>query len=263
MAAHVLYGSPFISAFVVFSLRHYTGTQWLDARAKALQFLLSEAEHGSWWRNHNRLNPLHTEHKLPLDLDDTAVISHILAYYDVSFTDNRTAIRQHVNEQDLFLTWIEPSFSNEVDPVVNANVLLYLNAEATKNASNVVEWLAEDTQNSKWYPDRLARHYSIARAYALGVDTLQPLKTAIVEEILPRQDDSGGFGSDLSTALALNCLKYFAYHGPEIDSGIRHLLKRQALDGSWAIAPFYRGWKKYYGSSELTTAFAVEALLSQ
>jgi hypothetical protein len=262
MDACVSYGSPFLSAFVVFALRHYTGTQWIDARVRALQFLQSEAEPGGWWRNHNRLNPLHTDHQLPLDLDDTAVISQILTFYGVSFEDNRAAIQQHTDEQGLYLTWIKPAFHNETDPVVNANALFYLSMEGSKINHNVVEWLVNTRQQSQWYPDRLALHYSVARAYANGVGSLRTMRTTIVNDILARQDKSGGFGSDLSTALALNSLHNFGCRGCQYDAGLQSLLRRQAADGSWAIAAFYRGWKNFYGSSELTTALAVDALLS-
>jgi hypothetical protein len=261
MEGRARYGSPFLTTFILFALRNYAGSNWPAARNRALQFLRSEQEPGGWWRNHNRLNPLHTEHQLPLDLDDTAVVSQILTYYDLPFEDNRPAIRGHTDERGLFLTWIQPPFANEVDPIVNANVLFYLGDAGLPAARRLAEWLTAEAPNSEWYPDRLALLYVVSRAYASGIDSLGDLGTNIVPEVLARQVESGGFGSDLSTALALNTLANYGYREPAFTAGLEHLLRRQAPEGSWAIAPFYRGWKMFYGSEELTTALAVEALL--
>ena len=76
---------------------------------------MHEQEPGGVWRNHARDNPLHQQQRLPPDLDDISTVSYTLSINGIPFDDNHSLIRHNRNDQDLFLTWIDPPFANEAD----------------------------------------------------------------------------------------------------------------------------------------------------
>lgn len=175
---------------------------------------------------------------------------------------------------------------DDVDPVVNANVLLYLGDGAGTEA--VAPWLAEVVAGgprepfSHYYRNPLALFYAIARALAAGRESLAPLADAVVEKTraleesreLRRPGESGtpdrsgdpgepGTGSapgPLSVALAANVLAFLAPGDEALPPMIERLLGLQREDGSWAVEAFYRGAIECWGSPELSTALALEAL---
>jgi len=75
------------------------------------------------------------------------------------------------------------------------------------------------------------------------------------------QKKNGSFGNELDTALALNTLMNLDYYGIEVGKGINTLLQKQLSNGSWKRQVFYIDPKpNYFGSEELTTALAIEAM---
>ena len=80
--------------------------------------------------------------------------------------------------------------------------------------------------------------------------------------MLATQSRDGDWGHDLATALAVNALINFGYNGPAAEHAIAVLLNNQNDHGYWPNNMFFRYDDSYYGSPDLTTAVAVEALNS-
>ncbi len=84
----------------------------------------------------------------------------------------------------------------------------------------------------------------------------------VVSLLRQTQQPDGSWGSSLDTALALVALMDARYRGDALGKGIAALLARQGADGSWPAGVYYTGLplSYFYGSQEVTTAFAAEAL---
>lgn len=255
-----LYNSPFVTSFVLYSIKGLRHSKLNKMTEKALCFLLGEQENGGIWRTHTKKNPYHRDLKLPPDLDDISAISYILKLYRVPFDDNNDLIRNNLNGTNQYLTWIEPPFENEVDCVVNANVLLYLGENDPHICSHINEVIRENLAFSRWYPDKLSFYYIVSRAFENGITSLGNNKVTIIGEILSRQSIDGSFGNDLESAFALNILHNFHFAGDAVETGTNYLVDKQNTDGSWNLCVFYSGFKMFYGSKALTTALALEAL---
>lgn len=147
---------------------------------------------------------------------------------------------------------------DDVDPVVNANVLLWLGERPETRAAMqfVCETvLADPPAVSLYYEDMLVLHYAVARASAEAAPTLRGLGPHIVARIQARLDAGEAF-DPLKAALAATALAVFAPQAPALAQLLAHILGAQQADGSWIACPFYNVW----GSPELTTGFCLEAL---
>jgi hypothetical protein len=192
-----------------------------------------------------------------------------------------------------FLTWLDyggdsvPPLPNDVDAVVNANVLYAIGrhgrlstlgaAEAIETINAAVRSGAYRTyadQVSLYYPDNLALHYCVSRAFREGgVTALQEAIDLLVADLLAsvvRMDDGGCYWSHgqshLSTAFAVLTLVNAGYDGPEVAGAIRYLESEQNPEtGGWDPEVFFRGRgdsgvEAVWISPALTTAMALEAL---
>ena len=262
--------SPFITSFVLYSLKDIRNERVKIMTEKAINFLLSEQEKGGIWRFWTKRN----KKRIPPDLDDISTISFILKLNKVNFDDNLQLILNNRNKDNLFLTFIIDreekyhfaslidKFKEEIDGVVNANVLLYL-GQNDPAVCSFINWAIKSNQPcSIYYPSRLALFYTVSRAFKNNVTALGENKELIIKSTLSYQKKPGVFTSDLDAALALNTLFNFDYTGKEINLGINYLLKRQLANGSWRKSFLFLGpfpWR-YYGSEELTTALVIEAM---
>lgn len=153
---------------------------------------------------------------------------------------------------------------DDVDPVVNANVLLFLGEEPA--TSRVVEYLLEliragnEEGASTYYADSMSLYYMVSRAYLNGVSSLGVLAASVTERIARRQQPDGSCGQPLLTALAACALLSFGSRGETLRRAIDSLLGGQDGAGSWPRAPMYWAPGQFWGSQELTTAFSLEAL---
>jgi len=268
--------SPFVTTFVLYSLKDLKNEKVKIMTKKAIDFLLSEQEKGGIWRFWTSRN----KKRLPPDLDDISTISFILKLNGANFDNNLQLILNNRNEDNLFLTWImEEKYKNniawrmvekDVDCVVNTNVLLYLGKNDPSVCSYINQVIKSNNYSSIYYPSKLAFYYMVSRAFKNGITGFEESKDEILKSTLSRQKRNGSFGNTLETALALNTLFNFNYSGREIDLGTNFLLKRQSVNGSWKKSVFFLGppfWflatplmYRYYGSEELTTALVIESL---
>jgi 4-hydroxybenzoate polyprenyltransferase len=154
---------------------------------------------------------------------------------------------------------------DDVDPIVNANAILFLGeGEITKAA---IEYLirvfpeAREGEFSLYYRDKLILAYMIARAFRHSAPSLGVLKDPILSYLDARARSGELFQDALSAAMAASILITFDDYGSLLDALVDIILRLQGEDGSWKQHAFYTGVPGYWwGSRELTTGFCVEAL---
>lgn len=107
----------------------------------------------------------------------------------------------------------------------------------------------------------------MTKAYSEGnVKEFEPYLNDMKEYLLETQNTDGGWGNDLDTALATIALINIGFDGDQLENAIYHILYNQENNGSWDIYSFYTAWDEsyptaYFGSSELTTSFSIQALI--
>ena len=152
----------------------------------------------------------------------------------------------------------------DCDPVVNANVLLYLGDQP--DTLPIVAYLENVIKNgppdrySLYYHNPISLFYTVSRAYASGATSLKALGTMILEKTEAIQQMDGSWGGPLYTAMGVSVLLSFSGDQTKIEKGVAQLLSRQSKDGSWRAEAFYSGPAEFWGCEELTSATVIEAL---
>jgi len=291
----ILDPSVFPTALMVHSLAFAAGTEAM--RERALDFLEAQRDPGGLWRHWTRD---HSHFKtLPADVDDTCCVSSVLAQAGRTGADQRLVLANR-DAKGRFLTWFIPrpwwrgvrharvtwphllhpailflffrqtsAAPRDIDAGVNANALQYLGAFDGHEA--VVDYLLAilrdggEADADKWYDNRFVLWYLFARALVPLTAEAAPLLLARLRTAEPQ--------SALERALALSTRLACGEALP--DEELEALLSEQAPDGSWRRAAVYWGGRERrrdgtlapahpdtprWGSEELTTAFAIEAL---
>jgi hypothetical protein len=209
------------------------------------------------------------------DVDVTCCASFALRWLNVPEfrADNDAEILAARSSNGLFATWLRPPDApNDFDSVVNANVLLYLGERPeTADACEVlVEAILQEMEEATYYYylDPLALYYMVSRACVHGAPALERCRDAIIRNTLARQDEDGGWESDLLTGMAVCTLGNLGLGGsPEALRGARRLMETQHPDGSWDDDLFRAGPEppaphdRWQSSPALVTAICTEALL--
>jgi hypothetical protein len=249
--------SPFITTFVLYSIKNIQNNKVKIMTNNSIKFLLSEVETGGIWkywtsRNLKQINP---------DLDNITTISHTLMSNQIEFENNINIIQNNKNREGLFLTWLNMSLEdNDIDCIVNTNTLLYLNENNPKICNYINNAIKNNEKCSIYYPDELSLYYTVSRAFINNISCLNKNKNRIINRILSKKKDNGSFGNSLQTAFAINTLINYDYTGTEINQGIEYLIKTQKKNGSWPKETFFIDSENFYGSEELTTSISIEAL---
>ena len=262
--------SVFVTACVLYALRHVQAVQVDDIVRAAIRFLITEMRPPgvlSYWTadSGKRIDP---------DLDDTAVISFLLRRHHphIALGTNVEAILSARDEAGLFHTWLRgPDRQNDVDAVVNANVVLYLGQRPETEAACAhlrdLVLTGQEPGSYRYYVDDAALHYAISRASWHGVRSLDDLRDPLVEKALGRQRADGSFGDALCTAWTVSTLMNMgADCSDAIGRALGSLLARQSPDGGWPAIAAFAGPEPpapptlRWGSQELTAAACVEAL---
>ncbi|MCC7537508.1 MAG: hypothetical protein IT379_14890 [Deltaproteobacteria bacterium] len=202
------------------------------------------------------------------DTDMTACAAAALRSVGRSFPPATTDVLLRARRAEHFVTWVRPSDRpNDVCAVVNANVLWCLGQRAETAAT--VEWLLSlvtrpaSTLPLLYYDTPLFLYHALSRAYADGVERLATATPAILAAVGGLRGRDGRYGNALETALAVATLANLGERDPE---AARALASAQREDGSWPEAAFWNGPEQpaprslWWGSAELTTAVALEAL---
>ena len=285
--ACVFDSSPFTTAFVLYSIGVQHDARIESMTAKGLKFLREEMESRGLWRYWSSRNVAHRV--LPPDVDDTACISFLLQKHNF-FLTNHEFLLANRRDDGLFYTWLAPrdemptklkseirsltrgsslplfSVSGtlyNVDPAVNANVLLYLGE--CDETRPVIHYLVKSVNDAKsqidsYYADPLVFYYLISRAFCQGVSLLGETREAILKALTARKKSNGSFGNELLTALAVCTGINFGESRNALRDSVIYLLQTQKRSGAWRKAPMWLGPAPYYGSEELSTALCFEAL---
>jgi 1,4-dihydroxy-2-naphthoate octaprenyltransferase len=164
----------------------------------------------------------------------------------------------------LLATEFDPVPSNDLDPVVNANAVLYLGESKLTEAA--IEYLirsvpmAQDGQFSLYYRDKLTLLHAVARAYRHSAPSLRALDGVLLAEVGARAASGNLFRSAQSAAMGASVLMNVGADGSILEEAIDAIMGFQLKDGSFKEQAFYSGPAEYWGSPELTTAFCIEAL---
>ena len=262
--------SVFVTACVLYALRHVQAVQVDDISRAGIRFLIKEMRPPGVWSywtadSGKRIDP---------DLDDTALISFLLRRHHphIALGTNVEAILSARDESGLFRTWLRgPDRQNDVDAVVNANVVLYLGERPETEAACAYlrdcALRGQEAGSYRYYVDDAALHYAISRASWHGVRRLDELRDALVEKAIGRQRADGSFGDALCTAWTVSTLMNMgADCSDAMGRALGSLLARQSPDGGWPAIAAFAGPEPpapptlRWGSQELTTAACVEAL---
>jgi hypothetical protein len=288
--------SPFPTSHIVYSLDKSCLPGAAPMIEKAITYFRREQVADGFWRYWDRVSPLNR--RIPLDVDDTACISDLILRLGGKAPQNEEVLFLNRNSDGLFYTWIIPrtrsplrlkywrtilgdlnykrlivywrtcsSRRDDLEPVVNANALLYLGDRAETRA--VINYLVEiaatgSEHTDKYYRDAYAFYHAASRCYAHGIEELAPLKKTIEKHLVSDSSDGRIGPTVLHTALALCACLNFGLWNSHTDAAVSFVLKSQMPDGGWPYAPFYYdGYPSpliEFGGRSLTTAFCLEAL---
>jgi hypothetical protein len=262
--------SPFVTTFVLHSLRLYQGPGLEGAIEKALGFLLQEQDEHGFWSYWTRATPKRS--LVPPDVDDTSCASWVLSSYGRSFRHNRTAVAANRDREGRFMTWLGPDEEeNDVDGVVNANVVLYLGGgQETEAACEYLSRLVESPESelgSWYYPDPLSLDHAVSRAAWHGATSLRGCRERLLARVSDRCTGTGHPQNPLGAALAALTLLNCEAEVDLLDRQMDVILSSQRDDGSWPRVAFYSGPRPplprsvWFGSEELTTALCLEAVV--
>jgi len=260
--------SVFVTACVLYGLRHVEPSRVADVERAAVRFLIRAMQPPGVWSywtaaSGKRIDP---------DMDDTALISFLLRRHHphIALGSNVEAMLAARDGAGRFCTWLRPANRpNDVDPVVNANVVLHLGERReTRAACAYLRDCALAGSGSPWYyVDDAALHYAITRAAWHGVRALDDVGGALVDKALARQRRDGSFGDELCTAWTVSTLLNARSDQLEaIARAADWLVRRQLPHGGWPCVAAFAGPEPpgprtfRWGSEELTTAACVEAL---
>lgn len=238
---------------------------------RVAKYLAAQQESPGVWHYYG----IGTNIKISADVDDTSVAWAALQRLEVPVPPAALeAVRASRDKNGLFTTWVGPPAnwvnidSRDIDTVVNINALLLFGLQH-ENVDAVCKYVVAQIENDNfrrgtvYYRSPLMFAHAFSRAYREGnVKCLEPGIGKLRDTILSLQNPDGSWGNDLETAFGALALLNLDYRGAALDRAIKRLLARQSSDGSWELAPAYRGAVQplNYGARSLTTAAVIEAL---
>jgi hypothetical protein len=242
-------------------------------KEKAASFILSQkSEHWSfnyWMRNSREAKKM----PYPDDLDDTFCALASLFQYNPHLIDGKSMAdivqlltTNESEEGGPYRTWLVPPESGkkwrDVDIAVNSNIAYFLSLhgiDLPQLTSFIESHIKREVFISPYYPSVYPVIYFISRFYkGKYIDQL-------IAYLLEKRDKNYTWGNPLNTALAVSSLLDFGVDPNALSESIRSLIKSQKND-SWepyafCIDPAREGNSYYAGSSALTTAFCLEAIM--
>ncbi len=155
----------------------------------------------------------------------------------------------------------------DIDPVVNANALLYLgeSIETAGALAYLQRFIAKDPQPgfSIYYQDTLFLFHAVARACRCSAPSLAGLKSPVMKGVLARAEAGDRYENPICAAAAACALATYDPESAAAAAAIGQVLESQRGDGGWDAHPFYSGreGRNFWGSEALTTALSLEALI--
>lgn len=264
--------SPFFTTFILHSLSFLKELGDINESVKkAADFLIAEKDDKDYWRFFGRNS------YIPPDLDCTccALSALYINGVELDYETIADTLLTYRNSEGAFHTWIlDPTLINNkdvsinpLDHVVNANILFFYSL-IRKPLPQVVNYLCsiikrKNFHNSPYYDSPFSFIYCLTRAYTDGnVKDLQPILPVIKKYLLEKYDALEKQRDPLKNAQVAVSLINSGYRGYELDKAILNLIYTQDSDDGWPITSFFPfpGKLEFYGSRELNTAIALEAL---
>lgn len=256
--------SPFYTATILNCLKTQQATaQTQNMCIKAIAYLLTQKA-GRWTFNYwDKSTTQYRQTPYPDDLDDTfCALSAIYTYKPKTFTGKTWAqVTKLLTENEVapggpYKTWIRKDpFWEDIDIAVNNNIAYFLSL-CDIHLPNLASYIETTPIKSPYYHTQYPILYFISRWYKGNHKKLfcQTLKIALQKQINP-----------LNRALIITALLNFGNNPKSLKKPLELLLERQNKNGSWNYYPFVvekitNGKKHFSGSTELTTAFCIEAL---
>ncbi|MBT9166882.1 MAG: hypothetical protein DDT19_00206 [Syntrophomonadaceae bacterium] len=266
--------SVFVTSFVLHSLKYVVNfNQVREISQRAIRFLLDEMEQNGLWRFFGKNSHVH------FDVDTVCCVLASLKEWgvEIDYYSLASLMLKYRDNQGRFYTWIldvDPPFKkkdNNIDWVVNANVLFFyrLLNEPLRELEQYLTRVVKSSvfqRRSAYYEPFFAFFYCLTRAYAGGGDSRLGSVVARTKNYLPYIEvEHKLYGDSLEKALAAVGILNLSGETKEAAQAIEHLLDMQGDDGGWQIGVFhtegpYTKYRIAYGSRELTTAIALEAL---
>jgi radical SAM superfamily enzyme YgiQ (UPF0313 family) len=185
-----------------------------------------------------------------------------MAYWRVAAKEWRTPARSHH-------FWNQNAAARyDTDAVVSANAVHYIgNIPEVRSTVDFLRSVFSDEREGsadKWYRDPIDFYYAVSRCFAAGISGFDDLVEDMAARLVRLQTKDGAIGnSQLSTALAARALQNLEQQHTAVEQACRYLVGSQGATGAWSATPFYFAGPQEsfgFGSAELTTAFAIEAL---
>lgn len=237
-----------------------------DIRERIAKYLLGQKD-DNWSFNYwDKTGEMYKKKGIPNDLDDTFCALSVLYDIHPGIFDGDAMARivtllcaNEVQPGGPYNTWnSNEGVWKDIDPVVNANISYFLqkhNVHLDKLSAYIRNAVMQDLTSS-YYSSKTAVFYFITRA-------MPSIDTSIVRQFL--FDKLAGNTNSLEMALAISTLLRLGATSDEVTQYVEQLIERQATDGGWSAYGLYidarlKDGFEYAGSSELTTAFCIEAI---
>jgi hypothetical protein len=264
--------SIFFTGLILFSLSAFSDFKNANKlKNKSANFLLDQKSEFWSWNYWKRNSSESKNSPYPDDLDDTCCIISALIKYNPKIIPIK-AVSSVVNlltfceskEGGPYYTWITAPEADkawkDIDPAVNSNIAFFLSLQDVFLPSLIAlveKAAASEKYNSPYYYSPYSVIYFISRWYK------GKKKDRIISYLLAKKLKNYSWGNVLETALAVCTLINFGFPKEKLEKSVEYLVKNQK-NGKWKAYPFVverisKGKKYYSGSSELTTAFCLEA----
>lgn len=266
--------SPFFTTLILHSLSHLNKSEYLNGiTRRATSFLLQERDDSGYWRFFGKSSGI------PPDLDDTCCALSALYIYGVGldFETISNSLLKYRDSKGIFYTWVLDryldngrNYANYIDWVVNANIFFFYSLLKIP-LLEVEDYLCRIIKKkvfingSRYYNSPFSFPYCVTRIYAYdNSENLPSTKPILKGYLLDIQNNNGGWGNPLEDAMATVSLINLGLKWIKVEKAVNNLIGLQEDDGGWPIAPFsfyiYPSEIEFYGSRELTTAIAIEAI---
>ena len=266
--------TSFITSLITLCLLQTDTSKEKDTILSHSTAYLLQQKSPTWsWNYWKRSSSQYKKYPYPDDLDDTFCACQALYLHDKTlFTGEvfghlvHLLTEQEEQEGGPYKTWIVPNdvpdVWKDVDPAVNANIGYFLSLQEIElpNLSSYIQDIIDrDKYSSIYYVSEFPIIYFLSR-WISGKQ-----RDHLIEYLISKQLPDDSWGNDLSTALAVSSLLALQTPLSHVKKSIRVLQSHQSKDGSFPMAGFYKdrgpdNTSQYVaGSSELTTAIAIEA----
>jgi hypothetical protein len=260
--------ATFINSLILQCLHKVSGSSAI--KQKLTGYVLDQKSDSWTW---NYLVPV-GQKKYPDDLDDTVCALGALNQYNSDIIDGtvlgcfvQNLIMAERKPGGPYNTWLIDTLKwpiwKDVDLVVNANIGWFLSMQQV-HLDGLMQYIDSTIETSQfcssYYPDRVSVLYFLSRWYN------GPKKNMLYRQA---QDLSKEYARNnpLQLALLLSCCVHLEFPDRLLIRLAKRLKKMQHEDGCWDAIGFFvdptQDNATYYGgSAALTTAFAIEALVS-